>query len=252
VAALIVVPALVALATLLSRRFGHAIGGVMAGLPLTSGPLSVTLAIGHGHQFAADAAVGSLVGILGSTVSCIAYGLTAKRGWLRAAIAGLAAFTAAIALGVALPATLASSALVAAAAALVAIAILRRLRPAVAPLPPQPGIWPRVISAFVVVAVVLAVARTVGAELAGALTPLPVVIGVLAVHAHRDDGPEAAIEVLYGSQRGTFGFIAFFTLAGALLERDVALGIVYVAATAAALTTALFGIQLGRSREPTA
>jgi hypothetical protein len=244
VIALIAVPALVALATLLSRRFGHAIGGVMAGLPLTSGPLSIALAVGHGASFAARAAVGSLVGIAAASTACVAYGLLARRGWRGATAVALAAFAVAVAVGVALPATLASAAVVAVVLALAALAILRRLRAPAAPPPPVLGLAPRVVSAFVVVAIVLAVARAVGPELAGALTPLPVVIGVLAIHAHRDDGAGAAIEVLFGSQRGTFGFIAFFVVVAELLSRDVALAIVYVAATGAALAAAVIATQV--------
>jgi hypothetical protein len=239
VIALIAVPALVALATLLSRRFGHAAGGVIAGLPLTSGPLSLTLAIGHSHSFAAHAAIGSLVGIAAATAACVAYGLTVRRGIAWSIAVALAAFAVGVAAGLGAPRTLLSAAIVAMIAALVAIAVLARLRVPSAGPPPALGLLPRVVSAFVVVAIVLSVARTVGAELAGALTPLPVVIGVLAVHAHRDEGPPAAIEVLFGSQRGTFGFIAFFAIAGTLLDRGTSLLTVYTTATAAAVLAAL-------------
>jgi hypothetical protein len=246
VIALVAVPALVALATLLSRRFGHGVGGFMAGLPLTSGPLSAALAIGHGSAFAERAAVGSLVGIIGSTTACVGYGLLAHRGWRVGIAGGLAAFTAAVAIGLALPATIASAAVAALLAAVAAVAILGRLRTPWTGPPPVLGLLPRVVSAFVVVAVVLAVARVVGPELAGALTPLPVVIGVLCVHAHRDEGPGAAIQVLHGSQRGAFGFIAFFLVVAALLRRDVDLVAVYAIATAVAITVGVGAASLAR------
>jgi hypothetical protein len=244
VIALIAVPALVALATLISRRFGHGVGGVMAGLPLTSGPLSLALAIGHGSAFAGRAAVGSLVGITASTAACVAYGLLAQRGWRAAVAGGLAAFALAVTIGLALPQTLGSAAAAALLAAVVAVAVLGRLRSPSAGPPPTLGLLPRVVSAFIVVAVVLVVARASGAELAGALTPLPVVIGVLAVHAHRDEGAAAAIEVLHGSQRGTFGFIAFFLVVALFLRRDAPLAAVYSFATAAALAVGVAAARL--------
>ncbi len=244
--ALVVVPALVALATLVSRRFGHGVGGVMAGLPLTSGPLSLALAIEHGSRFAADAAVGSLVGIAASTAACVAYGLTARRGWRLATAVGLAAFAVGVTVGLTGPATLASAAIIAAGAALTAIIVLGRLRGAGPGARPQLALLPRVLSAFTVVVVVLLVARTAGAELAGALTPLPVVIGVLAVHAQREEGPDAAVDVLHGSQRGTFGFIVFFALAGTLLDRGASLWGVYGVASAGALLGAVLALPRGR------
>ena len=46
------VPILVALATLAIRRWGAAIGGLLTGLPLMTGPISFFLAVDQGIDFA--------------------------------------------------------------------------------------------------------------------------------------------------------------------------------------------------------
>ncbi|HET7343490.1 MAG TPA: hypothetical protein VFL90_18640, partial [Methylomirabilota bacterium] len=48
-------PLLIAGASLAGRRWGPAVGGWLVGLPLTSGPVAVFLALEHGAAFAAAA-----------------------------------------------------------------------------------------------------------------------------------------------------------------------------------------------------
>lgn len=56
-------PALIGLATLVSRRRGPAIGGLLVALPLTSGPVLFFLALDHGTTLATAAAEGSVAGV---------------------------------------------------------------------------------------------------------------------------------------------------------------------------------------------
>src|SRR5262249_49764425 len=49
-------PALIAAATLLARRYGPAVGGTVAGLPLTSTPVSIFLFVEQGPAFTVRAA----------------------------------------------------------------------------------------------------------------------------------------------------------------------------------------------------
>ena len=59
---LVLTPALIAAASLAGRRWGHAVSGWLVGLPLTSGPVALFLALERGTTFAADASLGSLAG----------------------------------------------------------------------------------------------------------------------------------------------------------------------------------------------
>jgi hypothetical protein len=252
VVALIAVPLLVALASVVSRRYGHGRGGLVAGLPLTSGPLSVALAIDHGAGFAGRAAIGSLLGIAAATLAYAAYGVAAPRGIGVALPMMLATFAGTITLELLLPRSLGTGVALSVGAALVATRLLRQ-GSVDAAAPPALGVVPRVAAALLVVAVVTTTAARLGALLAGALTPLPVVTGVLTVFAHHEQGPRAAAVVLGGATRGTYAFAAFFVVVGELAGR-VPGPVVYVLATAA---TGLVVLGSGRFavrptvREPT-
>src|SRR5437660_10480738 len=94
-AKVVLTPLLIAAATLAGRRWGPAVGGWLAGLPLTSGPVSVFLALEHGPGFAARAAVGTLAGLVGVACFCVVYGrLSGTRPRPLAAARGTAAYLA--------------------------------------------------------------------------------------------------------------------------------------------------------------
>lgn len=52
-------PSFVLATSLVSRRFGLAVGGVVVGLPAIAGPILPVLALQHGTGFASKAATGS-------------------------------------------------------------------------------------------------------------------------------------------------------------------------------------------------
>jgi len=69
---LIVTPLMILAASLVGRRWGDAMGGWLVGLPLTSGPVAVFLAVEHGPGFAAEASAGSLAGVVAQAGFCLA------------------------------------------------------------------------------------------------------------------------------------------------------------------------------------
>ena len=88
-------PLLIAVATIArARRWGPAVGGWLAGLPLTSGPqVSVFLAIEQGPRFAGEAAGGTLLGLPAVAAFCLVYAGGARRApWPVSALLGLIAF----------------------------------------------------------------------------------------------------------------------------------------------------------------
>lgn len=88
-------PVLLALVSWLQRRRGPALGGLLAGLPLTSGPIVLSVAIEHGPGFAARTATATLGGAASASALCWAYARTARRGGPgRALAAGCAVFAA--------------------------------------------------------------------------------------------------------------------------------------------------------------
>ena len=81
---LVLTPALIAIATLAGRRFGPSIGGWLVGLPFTSGPVSLFLALEQGTSFAAAAASGSIAGAAASALFAVVYAYDAAwSNWAR-------------------------------------------------------------------------------------------------------------------------------------------------------------------------
>jgi hypothetical protein len=214
-------PILILLASLAGRRWGEAIGGWIVGLPLTSGPVAFFLTLDQGPVFAQQATAGSLAGTAAQACFAVGYVLAAEHaGWPLAFCAGAAAF----AIGAA---TLQALALPHLALFLIALAALtlglrampsRKLRYGVATLP----LWDipaRIAVATTLVVSVTAAAAALGPRLSGLLATFPIFATVLAVFAHRVQGPEAARQVLRGLLLGLYGFASFFIVLSELLPR---------------------------------
>src|SRR3990172_1682278 len=91
---LILVPVLIGALSLAGRRWGPAVGGWLAGLPWTSGPVALFLALEQGTTFASNAAQGTLMGLVSVAAFCLAYSVTAgRRGWRASLRGGWAAVT---------------------------------------------------------------------------------------------------------------------------------------------------------------
>src|SRR5205823_5810908 len=77
---LVLTPLLIATASLAGRRWGHAISGWLVGIPFTSGPITLFLFLDHGATFAANAALGSMVGVLATAAFAVEFSSVARRG----------------------------------------------------------------------------------------------------------------------------------------------------------------------------
>src|SRR5438094_3570621 len=94
---IVLTPTLIAIATLTGRRWGPSIGGWLVGLPFTSGPVSLFLALEQGTSFAAAAAAGSIAGAAASALFAVAYAAMARRSrWPASLAVASAAFFAAV------------------------------------------------------------------------------------------------------------------------------------------------------------
>ena len=233
---LLLAPTLILLATLAGRRWGPAVGGWLAGLPLTSGPVSLILALEHGPEFAARAALGTLFGLISLAAFCLAYGVAARRlPWGASLGAALAAFgVSTLAFhGVTLPLGLAFG-LVCVVLAAVGAAMVGHGPPRPAPRLVAGDLAVRMALAALLVLLLTSAAGLLGPALAGSLSPIPVFGALLAVFAHRDQGAAAAVQLLRGMVLGSFGFAAFLLMVSGLLDR-LALAPTYALASAGAL-----------------
>jgi hypothetical protein len=249
---LLVTPLFIMAVTLAARRWGPAAGGMLMGLPLTSGPISVFLALQYGPAFAAHAAVGNLVGQGSVCLFCLTYARASRRwSWPRCVVLALGAFLAATWLLKRWPWHLGTAFLF----LLAAVLLVGRWIPAPQPLPagPRPPAWDlpaRMALATLFVLLLTASAGSLGPQLSGLLAPFPVFGVVLAAFTQAGQGGAAASRLLRGNVVGAAAFAAFFGIVGLGLGRW-ALAPVYLGAALASVATsaALF---LAQSRHQAA
>jgi hypothetical protein len=219
---LTITPGLIGLASLVQHRWGPAVGGWLVGLPLTSAPVSLFLAIDQGSRFAATAAGGTLFGLISGGAFCTGYALVARR--CRSPLAATAAACLAFSVStvalypVGLPVG-AAAALVA--ACLVAMAFYISGNGVAAPPATSPAFWElpvRMVCATLIVLFLTSFAAVLGPKLAGLLSPFQAYACILAVFTHRSHGGHAAGQVMRGAVVGTLGSAVFFTALASLLS----------------------------------
>ena len=218
VAKLLVAPTLTAFATLLARRFGQSFAGWLVGFPFTSAPVSLFLAVEHGTEFAASAAVGSIASAFAAGVYALVYARAARRGWPLAVIAAALVW----AVVAAASKTVAFTPLLLTLLVWAGLLVVARLMPPVRTVAPAPPAAAWDLPARMVVATALVVGITSAAPLlgpftSGMLSGFPIYATVLAVFAQRELGAEAGIAVMRGLTAGVFAFATFFFVIASFL-----------------------------------
>ena len=243
VAKLLLTPLLMALVTLAERRYAGRAAGLLAGLPLTSGPVLVFLTVQEGSAFAARAAVGTLLGLISVTAFAVGYGFAAARSpWTVALPVGLITFGIATwdmrrlspapvqALGVVLLVLL---------LALVALPESPGAPAAANALPSRVDLFVRMAVATAIVLAITFFAPALGPQLSGLLAPFPVFMAILAVLSHRSGGRVLVVRTLRGILVGIFGAAAFFAIVAGQLPRLPAVPVYALASLAAVLAAGL-------------
>lgn len=248
---LITTPLLIGAVTLIGRRLGPAISGVLVGLPLTSGPVVLFLALDHGTAFAAATATGIIAGVMSPAVFCLVYAwLTSRLPWWGALLAGWAAYLVmtALLLGVANAPAL-PLAFVSVAVLLITLRLMPRARfTLVSATAPAWDIPARMIVATAFVLALTEAATYLGPHLSGLLAPFPLFASILAAFSHRLQGAAAAVRLLRGLVLGMFSFVAFFVVI-ALLIGPYGILVAFLAAIATAFVLQAIFLTLTRRTE---
>lgn len=215
---LALVPSLVALITLAGRRWGPGLAGWMAALPVMAGPVLGFLCAEQGPTFAQHAAQGTLSGVLAMMGFVISYAWWCRRWpwhlcWPMAlGVYGLIAWGLQ-AMPPPWPVSLALNALVLTAAPrLMPQADAHELaRPS--PVASRSSTWltlaARMVAGGLLVWLVTHLADQLGERLSGILAVFPVMVSVLAVFTHHQQGPAHVVALLRGTVRGWWGFSLF-------------------------------------------
>lgn len=250
---LVVSPLLVAAVTLTQRRWGTMLGGLLVGLPLTSGPVALFFAIEHGQRFAAAAAVATIAGVVAASGFCIAYAQTAaRRSWPVATAIATAVYVPLAAIVMLAPEPLLATYL--AAVGLVMLARWAVPSQAVRADRATSGSWDLPARMLITAGLVIgltAAADGLGSKLSGALSPLPVYAAVLAAFTHRAHGAMAAQSFLRAVLTGNVAFATFFlVLALALAHHAVILAFLLATLTALLLQALVALISIRQQPSP--
>ena len=187
-------------ASLIARRYGPTIGGLIAGLPVVAGPILLAYALAHGRSFAAAAASGTLLGLISLIAFVVVYARLAGRLYRGRLIAGWLAFALVTAGFSALSIPAGAALALAAVGVLAGLAALPRAR-ARAGTHFEPPAWDLPLRAACALALVLtltAVAGWLGPQLSGLLAPFPIIATVLATFTHVQRGTDELLRLLRG------------------------------------------------------
>jgi hypothetical protein len=217
---LLLAPACVVAVSLVGRRWGVGVAGILGGLPVVAAPILLVLTLVHGRSFGAEAAGGALLGLAALTLFVVVYGRVSERaGPVPSVFAGWAAFLLGVALLQLLDLSPAASMVFVAACFAAGLALL----PPPATPPPAPSAPPwwdlpaRGLAALALVVALTAASGVLGPSLSGLLTPFPIVTSVLAVFTHTHGGPAQVRVLLRSFLIGFYGFATFcFVLASDL------------------------------------
>ncbi len=234
---LVLGPIIIAAATLIARRWGERIGGVIIGLPLTSAPVSIFFAVEQGRVFAMNAAKGAMLGLIPVAVFCLGYTRAARRlPWFLSAATGIGLYLVAVwAMSYFSPGFEWIIILVALTLGAALILLGRPRQPEVIVPAPWWDIPVRVLVAAALIFSITEGAQTLGSKWSGLLSPFPIFTFVMATFSHSQAGSGAAWRFMRGVLSGLFGYLAFFIIVTLLVEHT-GLPLVYSLAALAALT----------------
>jgi uncharacterized membrane protein (GlpM family) len=240
----IAAPLLILMLTRIGRRFGPAVSGLLMGIPLITGPVSLFTAVEQGSVYAGHAAVANLVGQVSTCLFCLAYAKAAVR-WNPAlsALAGICAFL----LGTVLWNQISWSLWPATLFLILSVFLLPWLLP-VHRLAARTGRIRRfdlplrmVVSALMVLGLTTLAGMT-GPQLSGLISPFPTFVLILAVFTQIEAGGDAAANLARGVVTGSLSFAAFFVSVGVGLERMGLWIYPFAAIASVAVSSAIYAV----------
>ena len=209
---ILTVPMVIVITSLLVKKFGAFVGGIFAGLPLFSGPISFFITLEQGTDFARIAAYNSLIGLIGCAVTALLYAWVAYLGckWWFALPSAVAGY-----FGVGyffhyLPQF--SFFVIALACCTFAMGTLLLPRPKLEKYNttrPHWLIWVQLLFGSLMVYSVTEAAAVLGPQWSGNMSCFPIMIVVIAPFTHFANGVYTMIAVLRGFAAGWLGTSVF-------------------------------------------
>lgn len=204
-----VTAAFLLLATVVAERAGPLVGGLVATLPISAGPVYIFLALDHDAHFIARSALGSLVTNADNIAFALSYALLAQKRSLAVSVGGaFAAWVVLIWASGWIAWTLASA--VALNGIVIAFAFWLSAPLRHAPMPRVQARWYDLVlragMVAVLVGVVVSLSFRIGPTASGNLAVFPIVLSSIAIILHRRVGGPATAAVLANAVIGLGGF----------------------------------------------
>lgn len=213
-------PLLIVGVTMATRRWGMAIGGRIASLPINGGPILLFYALEQGTVFAASAAHFTVSSVVGVATSCLTYGWIAQRfNWPISLLGAWIAFFVTVALLRLAPMALVPALVI----SITALFVARKFLPAVGPIA-VPSIRPRfdlpmrIAATLALILSLTHLAGWLGPRLSGLLTAFPVASSVVGAFSHAQQGRDAAVSFFRGMLGGMHGFCLFCAVLSLTLQ----------------------------------
>lgn len=209
---LTLVPIIILGLSLAGKRWGSFVSGILSGLPVIAGPITLFLALEQGHDFAIISASSTLLGILALSSFCFIYGLCAKKySWVTSLTISWIGyfFVAALTSHLTLPPLLSLVLVIA------FITLILKLMPSVAHSTATLTVTKnelivRMLAAMLLVITITKFANSLGPTFSGIFAAFPVAASVLAVFTHATHSGEQAALLLRGVTIGLVSLSSFY------------------------------------------
>ncbi len=251
---LITVPVVILITTYLVKKWGAFVGGIFAGLPIFSGPISFFITLEQGADFTVIASYNSLIGLIGCTTTALVYAWVAYLGakwWfaLPCSVAGyfgvgyyfhyLQQFSPVVIV-------LASCSFLCA-----SLFLPRPKLENFSTTRPRWIIWVQILFGSFMVYSVTEAANLLGPQWSGNMSCFPIMIVVLAPFTHIANGVYTTIAVLRGFAAGWLGTVVFACTVMVTVEQYHISFVYILAGTLSCVSTVLYSVllmQLGKRR----
>jgi hypothetical protein len=237
---LLLTPLLMFAVSWAARRWGPGIGGLLAGLPLTSGPISIYLCAEQGPGFAASAAANSILSLTPVALFSVVYSrLSDSRQMPTCVVGGFGAFLLSLYCLQKSSFSFGPAWITGFLAISIGLILIPKKTPAKFQIRyPQWDLPARILSATAMVLIITLSASVLGSQWSGLLSPIPVLAWPLCVFVHHQQGSDGARAVLRGILEGAYGVLIFYTIVASGLAA-LPPTLVYAAAIVASLAVSL-------------
>jgi hypothetical protein len=214
---LIVMPIVMIIVTLASKKWGNTVGGLIASLPWVAGPILIFISLEQGKEFVVNSLPGVLVGIMGWLVFCSTFVVVGER--YKAFWALIAGYIAYFIWGGLMKEVLDLYGMHTwYIITFLAVLIVLKLFPKVkndAKESDKKLKYDLLLRVMMITSFVLALthfAKLLGPGWSGIMAPFPIMTAVLGVFVHYTQGNYQTRTLFYGLLFGSFGFITFLLL----------------------------------------